>query len=51
MRGNPVPYGDSQSLNIDENNCDLSIELAIDVATYFGIAPPQLVPLHRGSAI
>lgn len=38
---NPVPYGDSLSLNIDENNCDMSMELAIDTAAYFGIAPPQ----------
>lgn len=35
---NPVPYGDELSLNVDENNNQISRELAIHVAPKFGIS-------------
>lgn len=34
---NPVPYGDELSLNVDENDNHISLELAISVAPKFGI--------------
>ena len=34
---NPVPYGDELSLNVDENNNSIDIDLAINTATRFGI--------------
>lgn len=34
---NPVPYGDELSLNVDENNNSIDIELALNTATRFGI--------------
>lgn len=34
---NPVPYGNELSLNVDETNNSISIELALQVATKFGI--------------
>ena len=34
---NPVPYGDELSLNVDENDNHISLELAISVAPRFGI--------------
>ena len=34
---NPVPYGDSLSLNVSPDNASIDPELAIDVAPYFGI--------------
>ena len=35
---NPVPYGDELSLNVDENNNSIDIELAINTAIKFGIS-------------
>ena len=34
---NPVPYGDELSLNVDEENNSISIDLAIQTAVRFGI--------------
>ena len=34
---NPVPYGDSLSLNVSSDDARIDPELAIDVAPYFGI--------------
>ncbi len=34
---NPIPYGDTLSLNVNMNDNSISIELAISVARYFGI--------------
>ena len=34
---NPVPYGDELSLNVDEENNGISIDLAIQTAVRFGI--------------
>lgn len=34
---NPVPYGNELSLNVDENDNRISIGLAIDACTYFGL--------------
>lgn len=34
---NPVPYGDELSLNVDEEDNRISLELAISVAPRFGI--------------
>lgn len=34
---NPVPYGDSLSLNVDEYHNDIDIDLAISVSEFFGI--------------
>lgn len=34
---NPVPYGDDLSLNVNEDDSRISVELAIDTAHYFGI--------------
>lgn len=34
---NPVPYGDTLSLNIDEYDCTISQELVLSVAPYFGL--------------
>lgn len=36
---NPVPYGDELSLNVDESNNGISLELALSVAPRFGISP------------
>lgn len=35
---NPVPYGDELSLNVDENDNSISIDLAIQTAVRFGIS-------------
>lgn len=35
---NPVPYGDELSLNVDEEDNSISIELAISIAVRFGIS-------------
>ena len=35
---NPVPYGDELSLNVDEKDNSISIELAISTAVRFGIS-------------
>ena len=35
---NPVPYGDELSLNVDEEDNSISIELAVSVAVRFGIS-------------
>lgn len=34
---NPVPYGDDLSLNVNEDDSQISVKLAIDTAHYFGI--------------
>lgn len=34
---NPVPYGDTLSLNVDESDNSISIDLAVDTANYFGM--------------
>lgn len=34
---NPVPYGDELALNVNEDDNQISIELAIETAPYFGI--------------
>ncbi len=34
---NPVPYGEDLSINVNETDSTISIELAIDTATHFGI--------------
>lgn len=34
---NPVPYGNDLSLNVNESDSSISIELAIDTAKHFGI--------------
>lgn len=38
---NPVPYGNELSLNVDETDSSIDIELAISVAPRFGIAESQ----------
>lgn len=38
---NPVPYGDTLSLNISENDNTIAIENALSVAEYFHLAPQQ----------
>ena len=38
---NPVPYGNELSLNVDETDNSIDIELAISVAPRFGIAESQ----------
>lgn len=35
---NPVPYGDSLSLNIDENDSTISLDLALNTAEYYGLS-------------
>lgn len=35
---NPVPYGDELSLNVDEEDNSISIDLAVAVAIKFGIS-------------
>lgn len=35
---NPVPYGDELSLNVDEDDNSICMELAVQVATKFGIS-------------
>ena len=42
---NPVPYGDELSLNVDEQDNRICIELAIQTAYRFGIAKPEAVDL------
>ena len=34
---NPVPYGDELSLNVDENNNSINVELAIETSVHFGL--------------
>ena len=34
---NPVPYGDQLSLNVSEDDATISMELALDVASLFGL--------------
>ncbi|MEE3428859.1 MAG: type II toxin-antitoxin system HipA family toxin [Ruminococcus sp.] len=34
---NPVPYGDCLSLNVDENDSTISLELVLDTAEYYGL--------------
>lgn len=38
---NPVPYGNELSLNVDETDNSIDIELVISVAPRFGIAESQ----------
>ena len=38
---NPVPYGDELSLNVDEEDNSISIELAVAVAVRFGISKTE----------
>ena len=40
---NPVPYGDELSLNVNEDDNSISIELAVDTAVNFGIATDTAV--------
>ena len=41
----PVPYGDELSLNVDEQDNRICIDLAIQTAYRFGIAEPEAVDL------
>jgi serine/threonine-protein kinase HipA len=36
---NPVPYGDTLSLNVNEDDNSIDIELALETATFYDIAP------------
>ena len=38
---NPVPYGDELSLNVDEGDNRISIDLAVQTAVRFGISKPD----------
>lgn len=38
---NPVPYGDELSLNVDEEDNSISIDLAVQTAVRFGISKPD----------
>ena len=38
---NPVPYGNELSLNVDETDNSIDIELAVSVAPHFGISGSQ----------
>lgn len=38
---NPVPYGDTLSLLVDDNSNDIDMNLAIDTAPYYGIAKKE----------
>lgn len=42
---NPVPYGDTLSLNVNMNDNSISIELAISVAKYFGIEKEEAIKI------
>lgn len=35
---NPIPYGDELSLNVSEDDCAISIELAIGTAEYYNFS-------------
>lgn len=35
---NPVPYGDTLSLLVDDNSNEIDIDLAIETALYYGIS-------------
>lgn len=35
---NPVPYGNELSLNVDDTSCDISLDLAISAAKYYGLS-------------
>lgn len=35
---NPIPYGDTLSLNVSEDDCSISIELAKSTAKYYGLS-------------
>lgn len=45
---NPVPYGDELSLNVDELDCRIDINLAISVAPRFGITKPDAEQYANG---
>jgi hypothetical protein len=38
---NPVPSGDRLSLNVSEYDNTIDLELALEVADYFGLAPQE----------
>ncbi|MCF0114108.1 MAG: type II toxin-antitoxin system HipA family toxin, partial [Erysipelotrichaceae bacterium] len=38
---NPVPYGDELSLNINEDNNQISLELVLSIAPRFGLNKTQ----------
>lgn len=38
---NPIPYGDELSLNVDADDNEISIDLAVDTATQFGISKEE----------
>jgi serine/threonine-protein kinase HipA len=40
---NPVPFGDSLSLNVSMDDNSISLELAIHVAKYFGLAETEAI--------
>lgn len=42
---NPVPYGEELSLNVNEDDSSISIKLAVETASYFGISKREAVRL------
>ena len=44
---NPVPYGDSLALNVDEYDCTISQELVLSVASYFGLEDADAEEIGR----
>lgn len=38
---NPMPYGDTLSLNVSENDCSISIDLALSTAKYYGLSDKE----------
>ena len=45
---NPVPYGDELSLNVDEEDNSISVELAISTAVRFGISETDAKDYAKG---
>ena len=44
---NPIPYGDTLSLNVNMNDNSISIELAMSVARYFGIREYEVLEIKE----
>lgn len=44
---NPVPYGDTLALNVDEYDCTISQELVLSVAPYFGLEETDAEKIGR----
>ena len=44
---NPIPYGDTLSLNVSETDGTIGMELALETAKYYGISKKEAIQMAR----